>query len=249
MARRIAITGFKGGSGRSTVAANLASVLASRGHKTLLVDMDPQAQAGRCLGVEKEGQVGTYELLLGLETNAAKVALPTAVSGLHLIPSSLRLCGAEQELASIPRRAHRLGQALSRLEEGYFFVLVDCPAYFGLLTLNALAACHEAWTPVAGAMDARSLEDFSRITAAVAEELGSCATLTGIVPNMWEKKTPGLSTGALEKKYGKRLIRSKIRMDAKLREAAAAGKPVNLFAPESGAAFDFEALADDLMAL
>jgi len=252
MARRIAVTGIKGGCGRTTVAVNLSAALALRGHKTLLVDLDPKADATSSLGVEAGPDSATvYELLLGLEENLARAVVGTAAQGLHLIPSAMKLYGAELELAGEPERAKRLLRALEKVEKGYAFVIVDCPANFGLLTLNALLACGQALVPALGSSLPSAVEGIFELIGAVNAELGECAKVVGLTPNMVDKRIAGaaLAIKRLEEKYGKGLVRSRIRLDARLPEAAAAGKPIQLFAPKSNAAYDFEVLADDIMVM
>ncbi|MDH5510955.1 MAG: ParA family protein [Nitrospinota bacterium] len=253
MARRIAIAGLKGGCGRTTIAVNLASALALRGRKTLLVDLDPQAAATLCLGVEPGPEAATvYELLIGQEDNLARAVVPTLVRDLHLLPSVRRLYGAELELADEPDRAWKLSGLLDRMDEGYSLVIVDCPSSFGLLTLNALCACPEALVPVHGSsLSLAAVEGLMEVVEAVNAELGVETRVAGLAPNMVDKRT-GIHAAAMKKiegKYGKSLVRSRIRLDARLPEASAAGKPIQLFAPKSNAAYDFEVLADDMSVL
>ncbi|MDH5679765.1 MAG: ParA family protein [Nitrospinota bacterium] len=253
MARRIAVTGLKGGCGRTTVAVNLAAALALRGNKTLLVDLDPQASATLSLGARPGRQEATvYELALGLEKNLARAVVPTPARDLHLVPSALRLFGAELELAEEPDRAKKLSALLAKLEEGYSIVIVDCPANFGLLTLNALCACPEALAPIHGSyLSMAAVEGLMEVVEAVNGELGPTTSLMGLIPNMIDKRMGGQRAliKKIEEKYGKSLVRSRIRLDAKLPEAAAAGKPIQMFAPKSNAAYDFEILADDISVL
>ena len=253
MARRIVIAGLKGGCGRTTVAVNLSSALALRGKKILLVDMDPQAGASVSLGVVAgEGEPSVYDLLLGLEETFAKAVYPAAVEGLHVVPSTAALCGAELELSEEPERQWRLSRLLDLLDEGYDYVFVDTPSSFGLLTLNSLVACREVLAPVApGPLHIMAVERLEEVVGQVNSELGTQVDIRGIIPNMVDKRT-GPSGTAIKKlvaRFGSGLVRSRIRLDAKLSDAPSSGAPIQLFSPKSNSAYDFEVLADDVMVL
>ena len=148
MAHIYALVNQKGGVGKTTTTINLGAYLASFGQRVLVVDLDPQANATSCLGVDKNGVTGgTYAALLG--SPAASLVLLNERLKLALLPSSPALAGAEVELVDEDEREARLKKALEPLGSRYDYILVDCPPSLGLLTVNGLVAAKDgALVPV-----------------------------------------------------------------------------------------------------
>ncbi|NER12071.1 AAA family ATPase [Leptobacterium flavescens] len=149
MAQVISIANFKGGVGKTTTAINLAAGLKAKGKKTLLIDVDPQANLTQSLGIHDQIEASVYHVLhkeaFGEETKLEDVLV--SASGLDLIPSSLELAGAELELASVYGREQILDQLISSLKT-YDFVFIDCPPSMGMLTINALVSSDFVMIPL-----------------------------------------------------------------------------------------------------
>src|SRR5512145_3566463 len=136
MGRIYTLVNQKGGVGKTTTAINLGAYLGQLGQRVLLIDLDPQANATSCLGIDKRKvDGGTYEALIG-EHPAATNILHSPRLGLSLLPSSAALAGAEVELVPEIARETRLREALKPISERFDYVLIDCPPSLGLLTLN-----------------------------------------------------------------------------------------------------------------
>jgi chromosome partitioning protein len=147
-AKTLAIANQKGGVGKTTTAVNLASLLAANGHKTLLVDLDPQGNASMGLGFGRERtERNTYHVLMDGE-DVREVIQATQVEKLGLLPASIDLTGAELELADVQGRETVLREALLPVKRDYEFILIDCPPSLGLLTLNGLTAADGVLIPV-----------------------------------------------------------------------------------------------------
>ncbi|MSW50679.1 MAG: AAA family ATPase [Actinobacteria bacterium] len=142
-----AIANQKGGVGKTTTAVNLAACIAEAGYRTLLIDIDAQANATVALGVDKHIEPSVYDVLRG-DVPAAEAVVETSIEGLSLLPANPDLAAATVELAREAGSDGRLRDALSTVREDFRFVLLDCPPSLGPLTINALVAADRVIVPV-----------------------------------------------------------------------------------------------------
>ena len=148
MVKIIAVANQKGGVGKTTTAINLGACLGDLEYKTLLVDLDPQANASSGVGIEpRQVATGTYEVLSG-EANMKDCIVPTSSPNLDVLPTNLDLVGAEIELVHAESRERKLRHALEGIRDEYDFIVLDCSPSLGLLTLNALTAADSVMVPV-----------------------------------------------------------------------------------------------------
>lgn len=241
----------KGGVGKTTSTINMAAYLARLGQRVLVVDLDPQANATSCLGVDKLGvQGGTYEALLG-ETNIFPYVLLNERLQLSLLPSSPSLAGAEVELVDELARESRLRKAILTIADRYDYVLIDCPPSLGLLTVNGLmAAVHGVIVPVQ--CEYLALEGLGQLTQTidrVRSALFPELVVRGVVLTMFDNRT-NLSTDVVaevNKHFPNQVFKNVIPRSVRLAEAPSYGLPISEYAPTSVGAQAYEALAKELL--
>ena len=147
MGKIISVANQKGGVGKTTTTVNLSTILAKKGKKVLLIDADPQGNATSGLGVEKEVEFSTYDILVN-DAEMQEAMKKTVIKNLILCPSNMNLAGAEVELVSMMSREQRLKEKLEAIKEKFDYIFIDCPPSLGLITLNAFTASDSVLIPV-----------------------------------------------------------------------------------------------------
>ena len=249
-ARIIAIANQKGGVGKSTTAVSLGAALAEDGYQVLVLDLDPQGNASTGMGLRHETRDVTVYDVLANEAGIEQAIVKTPVEGLHAVPSTIDLAGAEIELVSQFSREMRLRRALDPIREGpYDFILMDCPPSLGLLTVNALAAAEELIVPIQCEYYAlEGLGQLLRNVKLVQQNVNPGLRLTGIVLTMFDPRTK-LAEQVVEevrKYFGDRVYDSVIPRTVRLSEAPGFGQPITVYDPKSRGAERYRSLAKEV---
>jgi chromosome partitioning protein len=248
----VAIANQKGGVGKTTTAVNLGSALAELGHRVLLVDLDPQANATSSFGLEGVEEISLYDPLLG-EASITEKIFPTRRDDLFIVPADLDLAGVEVEIARMPDHLTRLAETLKPLQsDGTFdFVLLDCPPSLGILMSNALAAADELLTPIQ--CEYFALEGLVKIVRLIEQVRDSGANkglqLGGIVMTMFDGRTrlSAQVVADVREHFGERVYETVIPRSVRLSEAPSFGKTILEYDPNGAAAIAYRALAREFI--
>jgi chromosome partitioning protein len=231
MSRILTIANQKGGVGKTTTAVNLAASLAAAEHRTLLVDVDPQGNAGSALGIRRdETERSVYEVLLdGLPMRQA--VRKTELKFLDLVPASRHLVGAELELADIEGREARLKRAVDEIAAEYEYVIIDCPPSLGLLTLNGLVAARGVVIPLQCEYYAlEGLADVLKTIDLVRASANPDLVVDGIVLTMFSANNLANQVAdEIRRTFGGQVFETVIPRNVRLSEAPSHGKPILLY--------------------
>jgi chromosome partitioning protein len=245
----VCVANQKGGVAKTTTAVNLGAALALRGHRVLLVDIDPQSNATTGVGLDHRSvERSTYDLLVG-EATLEEVARPTKIEGLDCAPASLDLAGAEIELAGAMAREHKLGEALEGAGARYELILLDCPPSLGLLTINALAAAQDLIVPVQ--CEYYALEGLGQLLGTaerVRRSLNPDLRISGFLLTMYDARTKLSSQVADEVRshFGDAVFGTVIPRSVRLSEAPSFGEPVVTLDPSSRGSIAYRLLATEV---
>lgn len=242
--RRVAVSIFKGGTGKSSITVNVGVGLARQGHRVLVVDLDSQASTTRMLG--SGGEPPTIQDVLVDRVDPA-LAIRSVGDGLDLLPSTRSLAPIDSWLTGQMRREEILAKRLSALPE-YDFVLLDCAPAWSLLNVNALVFADELWLPVS--MDFLSLvgvQQLEETLQTIADELEHEIPKRYVIPNFFDRRTRKSREvlHALEEAFGD-AVTPPIRGSVRISEAPSHGLSIFDYAPQSIGAEDFERLVAHL---
>ena len=249
MGKILAVANQKGGVGKTTTTVNLSTILAKKGKKVLLVDTDPQGNATSGIGMEKELELSTYDLLI-TDVPAKEVIQSTAIKNLDISPSNMNLAGAEVQLVSMMSREQRMKEKLDVIKGEYDYILIDCPPSLGLITLNAFTAADSVLIPVQ--CEYYALEGLGQLlntVELVRKHLNKNLYIEGALLTMYDIRTNLANQVVKEVKrfFQNKVYRTVIPRNVRVSEAPSYGMPITVYDPKSKGAKSYEKFAKEFL--
>lgn len=250
MSKIIAIANQKGGVGKTTSSVNLGAGMATLGKRVLLIDIDPQGNTTSGVGVNKADVANCiYDVLIN-EVNPQETILETQNEGLHIIPATIQLAGAEIELVSMISRELKLKKALNAIKGNYDYIIIDCPPSLGILTINSLTAADSVIIPIQ--CEYYALEGLSQLlntVRLVQKNLNPHLKIEGVLLTMLDARTNlGIQVIEEVKKYfQEKVYRTIIPRNVRLSEAPSHGQSIITYDPRSKGAEVYLELAKEVI--
>jgi chromosome partitioning protein len=246
----IAIANQKGGVGKTTTSVNLGAGMATLGKRVLLVDIDPQGNTTSGVGVNKADVANcVYDILIN-DAEPKETILETQIEGLHIIPATIQLAGAEIELVSTISRELKLKKALNTVKSNYDYIIIDCPPSLGILTINSLTAADSVIIPIQ--CEYYALEGLSQLlntVRLVQKNLNPHLMIEGVLLTMLDARTNlGIQVIEEVKKYfQEKVYRTIIPRNVRLSEAPSHGQSIITYDSRSKGAEVYLELAKEVI--
>lgn len=241
----ISFGNHKGGVAKTTTTTNVGSILASKGYKVLVIDLDAQANLTVSL-LKEEPENSIYYALTG---KTSELSIIPVTDNLSIVPASLQLAMAEMELTAAISRERILAELLEKVKPDYDFILIDCPPSLGLLTLNAFTASNEIIIPlVAEVLPFKGLTMINDFIKQVQHRLNREAHISGILLTRWEatKLTKEIES-RLRNQLGNLVFDVKIRKNITIAEAPLESKNIVEFNPKCNGSQDYRTFTEELL--
>jgi chromosome partitioning protein len=250
MGRIISVSNQKGGVAKTTTTVNLAAFLADKGKKVLIIDIDPQGNAGYGIGINAEEMSTTiYEVLID-EIPIEEAVFKSGIEGLSIIPANIHLSGAQVDLLDKDGKEFILKKKLAPIKKYYDYIFIDCPPSLGVLTLNSLVAADSVLIPLQCEYYAlEGINQLLKIIVMVQEQLNKSLRIEGLVLTMYDTRT-NLAQQVVNdvKEYFKdKVFETIIPRNVKLSEAPSFGKPIGYYDRTCPGSVTYEKLAEEVM--
>ena len=248
----ITIANQKGGVAKTTTSVNLAAALADAGHRTLLVDVDPQANASVSLlgSTPTPGADSMFEALTG-EARFTDIIRPSPVARLSVAPARISLAKLERQLLGDLDAHYRLRDRIQHVRDGFDFVVIDTPPTLGLITVNALVASDYLLLPLPPSYYAlEGADDLLDTLEQIRRRPNPDLSLLGVAITLVDQRTR-ISRDAIRRirrHFGRAVFRSLIHRNVRLEESPAYKESIFTFAPSSRGAEDYRKLSEEVLA-